>query len=385
MAEWAKSQSRLLRWIGLLLATAVGLYLCWLMLKPFKEVVLWAVVLVIVFFPIHRRIQARVVSPGWSALLSCLLVIFVILVPLTLLTFAVVNELSDFAQMIQAKPDGSGGAAGAAAGLLDPNSPYLGPAVRWLGQYVDVSKLGSQQFLAERLKGVSGAIASRTLGFVGGAVGFVVEVFFVIFTMYYLFRDGERMRAAAYDLMPLSGPQAREILDRTGEVIGASVYGVLVIAVVQGVLGGLAFWVLGLPSPLLWGVVMIFLSMIPMLGAFIVWVPAAIYLALTGHWAKAVILAVWGALVIGSIDNFLRPKLVGERTRLHELLVFFSVLGGLQVFGVLGIVLGPVIVAITIALLDVLRQADGPTREPPERDTLIERQSALRAEPEKSS
>jgi predicted PurR-regulated permease PerM len=385
MAEWAEPKSRQVRWFGLLAATAVALYLCWSMLQPFIEVVLWAVVLVIVFFPIHRRIEARVGSPGWSALLSCLLVIFVILVPLTLLTFAVVNELSDFAQMLQPKPDGSSPAAGAAAQLLDPNSEYLGPVVRWIGQYVDVSKLGSQQFIAERLKGVSGAIASRTLGFVGGAVGFVVEVFFVIFTMYYLFRDGERMRAAAYDVMPLSDDKAREILDRTGEVIGASVYGVLVIAIVQGVLGGLAFWVLGLPSPLLWGVVMIFLSMIPMLGAFIVWVPAAIYLGLTGHWGKALMLAVWGALIIGSVDNFLRPKLVGERTRLHELLVFFSVLGGLQVFGVLGIVLGPVIVAITIALLDVLRQADGPTHEPPERDTLIEQQSALRAAPEKSS
>ncbi len=380
-----ESKSKLLRWLVLLAVTLLALYLCWKMLEPFLEVILWAVVLVIVFFPIHRRIQARVGSPGWSALLSCLLVIFIILVPLTLLTFAVVNELGNFAQMLQPKQDGSGGAAGAAAGLLDPNHPYLGPSVRWVGQYIDISKLGSQEFIAERLKGVSGAIASRTLGFVGGAVGFVVEVFFVIFTMYYLFRDGERLRAAAYDMTPLSDQKAREIFDRTGEVIGASVYGVLIIAVVQGLLGGLAFWVLGLPSPLLWGVVMIFLSMIPMLGSFIVWVPAAIYLALTGEWGKAIMLAVWGALVIGSVDNFLRPKLVGERTRLHELLVFFSVLGGLQVFGVLGIVLGPVIIAITIALLDVLRQADGPTREPPERDTLIEQQSELRAAPEKSS
>src|SRR3712207_8499200 len=109
MAEWSKSQNRLLRWIGLLLATFVALYLCWLMLYPFVEVVLWAVVLVIVFFPVHRRILARVGSPGWSALLSCLLVIFVILVPLTLLTFAVVNEVTDFARMLQPNQDGTGG------------------------------------------------------------------------------------------------------------------------------------------------------------------------------------------------------------------------------------------------------------------------------------
>src|SRR5215212_328531 len=383
MADWAEPRGRQVRWFGLLAATAVALYLCWSMLQPFIEVVLWAIVLVIVFFPVHRRIKARVGSPSWSAVLSCLLVIVVILVPLTLLTFAIVNELANFAQMLQPKPDGSGGAPAAAA-LLDPNSPYVGPLVRWLGQYVDLSRLGSQEFVAERLKGVSGAIAARTLGFVGGAVGFVVEVFFVIFTMYYLFRDGERLRAAAYEFVPLSDEKAREIFDRTGEVISASVYGVLVIAVIQGVLGGLAFWALGLPSPLLWGVVMIFLSMIPMLGSFIVWVPAAIYLGLTGHWAKAVMLAVWGALVIGSVDNFLRPKLVGERTRLHELLVFFSVLGGLQVFGVLGIVLGPVIVAITIALLDVLRQADSPRREVAGSDTLLEEQAELRAAPKES-
>ncbi|HEX8284751.1 MAG TPA: AI-2E family transporter [Pyrinomonadaceae bacterium] len=386
MGEWAEPRGRQVRWFGLLAATAVALYLCWSMLQPFVEVVLWAIVLVIVFFPVHKRILARVGSPGWSAVLSCLLVIVVILVPLTLLTFAVGNELASFAQMLKPKEgETGGGAAAAAAGLLDPNSPYLGPVVRWLGQYFDLSKLDSQKFISERLEGLSGAIASRTLGFVGGFVGFVVEVFFVIFTMYYLFRDGERLRAAAYEMVPLSDSKAREIFDRTGEVISASVYGVLVIAVIQGVLGGLAFWVLGLPSPLLWGVVMIFLSMIPMLGAFIVWVPAAIFLAVTGHWPKALILAVWGGLVIGSVDNFLRPKLVGERTRLHELLVFFSVLGGLQVFGVLGIVLGPVIVAITLALLDVLRQADDHKTRPPERDTLLEEQSQLRAEPEASS
>ena len=368
MAEWAGPKGGQARWFGLLAASLVALYLCWAMLQPFVEVVLWAVVLVIVFFPVHKRIEARLKSPGWSAVLSCLIVILVILVPLTLITFAVVRELTHLAQALQAN----------AESLLDPNSPYLGGALRWLGQYVDVGQLGSQQFLAERLRSVSGAIAGRTLGFVGGAVGFVVEVFFVIFTMYYLFRDGDRLRAAAHDLVPLSDRKAREIFERTGEVIGASVYGVLVIAVIQGLLGGVAFWALGLPSPLLWGVVMIFLSMIPMAGAFIVWVPAAAYLALTGHWGKAVILAVWGALVIGSVDNFLRPKLVGERTRLHELLIFFSVLGGLQVFGVIGLVLGPVTVAVTIALLDVLRQADRGGDGPPEGQSLMEEQAGLR-------
>lgn len=359
---------RLVRWVVLPAATVAALYLCWKMLQPFIGVLLWAVVLVILFYPIHKRIERRLGSPSWAAVLSTLLVIVAILVPLTLLTLAIVREMTGFAQSLQTN----------VKILLDPNSPTTGRILQWLGQYVDVEQLRSGDFLSERLQALGGNIASQTLGFVGGAVGIVIEIFFVIFTMYYLFRDGDRMRGAFRNSLPLKRKKANEIIRRTSEVISASVYGVLVIAVIQGVLGGLAFWVLGLPSALLWGVVMIFLSMIPMAGAFIVWVPAAIYLGMTGSITKAIILTVWGALVIGSIDNFLRPKLVGEKTRLHELLIFFSVLGGLQVFGVLGLVLGPVIVAIAIALLDLLRHADDPDDMPAPAQTLIEGQSDLR-------
>ena len=140
-------------------------------------------------------------------------------------------------------------------------------------------------------------------------------------------------------------------------MINASVYGVVFIAMLQGVLGGLAFWILGLPSPILWGVVMTFVCMVPVAGSFLVWLPPSIYFALTGHWTRATLLTIWGVLVISTIDNFLRPKLIGGRTRLHELFVFFAVLGGLRVFGVLGIVLGPVVLATTLALLDTLRHA----------------------------
>ncbi|HEY0078750.1 MAG TPA: AI-2E family transporter [Pyrinomonadaceae bacterium] len=362
---------KLVRWIALLAATLIALYLCWLMLQPFIEVLLWALVLVIVFFPIHRRIEARMAGrPSLGAILSCLLVIATILIPLTLVTLAVVREISNAAQNLQAS----------IGSLLDPNSPLTGRFLQWLGQYVDVEQFRtqSQQFVIERLKTMGGNLANRTLGFVGGLVGAVVEVFFVIFTMYYLFRDGDRMRVALADVLPLDERDSREILNRTRDVIGASVYGVLVIAMIQGLLGGVAFWALGLPSPLLWGVVMLFLSMIPMAGSFVVWVPAAIFLAVSGHWVKALLLVVWGALVIGSVDNFLRPKLIGEKTRLHELLIFFSVLGGLQVFGVLGIVLGPVVVAITLALLEVFRRAERSTQAAGGEPTLVEEQAEIR-------
>jgi predicted PurR-regulated permease PerM len=368
-----KLKTQLARWVALVVVTGLALYLCWLMLLPFIKVLLWAVVLVIVFYPIHKRIERRLGSPSWAAVLSTLLVIVTILVPLTLLTLAVVRELAGFGQSLQANVQS----------LLDPNSPTTGRLLQWIGQYVDIEQFRAQNqdFFIERLRAIGQTIASHTLGFVGGALGLVVEIFFVIFTMYYLFRDGERLRGAFRSAMPLNRTRSHEIFVRTNEVISASVYGVLVIAAIQGLLGGLAFWALGMPSPLLWGVVMTFLSMIPMAGAFVVWVPAALYLGLTGQVGKAIALSVWGALVIGSVDNFLRPKLVGERTRLHELLIFFSVLGGLQVFGVIGLVLGPVIVAITIALLEILRQADEPAAGPATKDSLLEEQAELRDVP----
>ena len=369
MNEAERPRGSLVRWIALLLGTLVALYLCWKMLQPFIEVLLWAVVLVVVFYPVHKRIEARMNGSAWSAVVSTLLVIVTILVPLTLITYAVVRELTGFADALQ----------GNIQSLLDPNSPTTGKYLRWLGQYVNIEQWLSREEIVKRLGSYSSAIAGRAQSIVVGLLGVVIEIFFVIFTMYYLFRDGDRLRAALRFSLPLEGLKANEIIERTREVISASVYGVLVIATIQGALGGLIFFALGLPSPLLWGVVMMFFSMIPMAGAFIVWVPAAIYLLIMGHYVKAVILIAFGALVIGSVDNFLRPKLVGERTRLHELLIFFSVLGGLQFFGVLGLVLGPAVVAITLALLDIVRQAGASAAEKPlPDDTLIEEQAKLR-------
>jgi predicted PurR-regulated permease PerM len=336
------------RWLALLAATAACLYLCWLMLLPFINVLAWATVLVVVFYPVHRRLVERTKRPSLSAMISCLLVIFVILLPLSLITLALVREASGAARGIQSY----------LSALLDPNSALVGRLIGWFGNFIDFEQLRNPQSIQEHLQQVLGSVAQRTLGLVGGALGIVVQIFFIIFTMYYLFRDGVKIVNALPDVMPLERTQSAEIFARTKDVVSASVNGVLVIAAIQGALGAIAFFALKVPSALVWGVVMTFLSLIPVAGAFVVWIPAAIFLAVTGHWVKAALLVAWGTLVIGTVDNFLRPKLVGEKTKLHELFIFFSVLGGLQVFGVLGLVLGPVVLAVTLALLDVMRHVD---------------------------
>src|SRR6266536_435883 len=306
-----KEQINQARWIGVLAATTIALYLCWLMLRPFITVLEWAAVLVIVFYPIHKRLAQKIKRRGLSALLSSLLVIVIHVLPLTFLTMALVNELSSTARNLPA--------------------------------------------LVAQLMTAGAALLGQSLGLVGNILSTIVKAFFVIITMYYLFRDGDKIVRALPGALPLDHEQSAAIISRTSQVVSASVYGVVTIAMLQGVLGGLAFWILGVPAPILWGAVLALVCMIPIAGSFFVWLPASIYLMLTGHWTKAVLLILWGALVISTIDNFLRPKLIKNQTKLHELFVFFSVLGGMSVFGLLGIVLGPVVLAIALGLLNTFK------------------------------
>jgi predicted PurR-regulated permease PerM len=354
--------------VALLAVLLAALYVCWLMFQPFLNVLLWAAVLSVVFYPMHRRILERTKKPSLAAAGSTLLVVLLILLPITFVTVAVVRELTAAASAFQASDHTwSNSMPSWAVALLDR-----------AGQYVDIDREAARKFLADRMQTWGAALAASTLVVVGGAVGAVAQMLVVVFTLFYFFRDGERIRLAAYEIVPLQRVQWHDILTRTRDVIGATVYGVLAISAIQGVLGTFIFWSLGLPSPILWGVVMFFLSMIPMAGAFLVWVPAAVYLALTGAFVKAGILVGWGLVVIGGIDNVLSPRLVGRRARLHELLIFFSVLGGLQVFGVLGLVLGPVVVAMTLALIEMARQAGQPPSQTLPRETVIEEQSNVR-------
>ena len=334
------------RWLAVLVATAIGLYLCWLMLKPFIGVLEWAVVLVIVFYPVHKRLSVRIRYLGLSALVSCLLVILIVILPLTLLTISVAQELANVLPKLPSQ----------ISEFMNRPTPLFGKISEWLQTRFGIDTLRSQEFFVEQLKRSSEFLIGFSWNLVGNILGGIVKAFFVVFTMYYLFRDGEKIVKRLPAALPVSAQQGEAIIARTQQVVSASVYGVVTIASLQGLLGGLAFWLLGIPSPLLWAVLMTFVCMIPIAGSFLVWLPLSIYLLVTGHWVKALMLMGWGALVVSTIDNFLRPKLIRNQTRLHELFVFFSVLGGISVFGLLGLVLGPVVLAITLGLLQTFRR-----------------------------
>ena len=340
-----KEQVNQVRLIATLVVTGVALYLCWLMLRPFIAVLAWAVVLVIVFYPVHQRLAQRVKRRGLCAMLSTLLVIVIVLLPLTFLTIAITNELAGAIASLPTHLDQ----------LRNPTGAVGGSISNWLHERTGMDAARIQTFAVEQLKTAGTAVLGRSLGLMGNIISTIVKVFFVIITMYYLFRDGDKIVEAIPSALPFTLEQSEAMLSRISQVISASVYGVVTIALLQGLLGGLAFWILGVPSAMLWAVVLAIVCMIPVAGSFFVWLPAAIYLMLTGHVTKGIVLVVWGGVVISSIDNLLRPKLIKNQTKLHELFVFFSVLGGISMFGLLGIVLGPVVLAITLGLLDTFK------------------------------
>jgi len=177
----------------------------------------------------------------------------------------------------------------------------------------------------------------------------------IFYLLFYFLRDRRAALRSLRSLSPFTEAEMDRLFGRVGDTIHATICGTLAVSSAQGLLGGLMFWWLGLPTPLLWGVVMASLAVVPVVGAYVVWIPAALFLTLEGSWGKALILSLWGMLVVGTIDNLLRPILVGNRLKIHTLLAFISVVGGLILFGPSGLVLGPVTLAVTLSLLEIWR------------------------------
>jgi predicted PurR-regulated permease PerM len=330
------------RWIASLIAIAIAVYLCWLMLKPFITILEWAVVLVIIFYPVHKHIGRRIKGQGLNALVSSLVVIIVVVTPVAFVCLALSTELTS---LVQSGP-----------AYMNKVPAVLERSWQWIHEQAGLDSQTLEMFVMEQLKNASVVLLGQSMGLIGNVITGVVRAFFVVFTMYYLFRDGDKIVSALPNSLPFSIKQTETLIKRTSEVVSASVYGVVSIAMLQGILAGLAFWLLSVPSPVLWAVVLTFVCMIPIAGSFFVWLPASIYLILSGHWTKAILLFAWGTLVISTVDNFLRPRLIRNQTRLHELFVFFSVLGGIKVFGLIGIVMGPLVLAVTLGLLDTFTQ-----------------------------
>lgn len=329
--------------------SAVTLWLSYLIARPFLTPVFYALILAVVFQPLHGWLHRKVRNANAAALLATLAVLLLITAPSALLGAALKNELTEIYQALNEKNAADGGLV-----------PHLVRTIegvwRWAGRFVDLSQGDARAQVVGRLQQLSAFLLSRLAGAAGGAASFLVATIVAFFTLFYLFRDGRSLWRRVAVLIPLAPAQLAQLTDGIHRAIRASMYGGVAVAVAQGLLTALAFWALRLPSPILWGLVAAMFSFIPLIGSGAVWLPASIALLLGGHWGKALLLLVWGAGVVGMADNVVRPYVISEQVHFHPLHVFFALLGGMQAFGVLGLFVGPVVLATAQALIRLLRE-----------------------------
>lgn len=329
--------------------TAASLYLCYLLFRPYAGPILFALVVAIVFHPLHRFSQRIIRNRSGAALVSTLAAVILTAVPLFYLAVAVSHELSGIYKEMTARSAAGGGPVVYAL-------QWLQRAAMWLSQHFPVPAIDVREILMRRMEQTSASLLGATAGLLGNILSFTANAVIACFVLFFLFRDGETL----LDRLSLTLPLGRERFDQLKRSISATVvanfYGGVAVSAAQGTLTAVAFWAVGIGSPVLWGLVTAVFSFVPLVGSAAVWVPASLILLFTGHVVKGIILLALGAGVIGLADNFLRPWIVSETVHLHTVYVFFALLGGVQVFGVMGLFLGPVILSITVALVTMLQE-----------------------------
>jgi predicted PurR-regulated permease PerM len=330
-----------LRLIALLALAATGIALNIWIARPFIPGLTWAFAFAVIANPLHGWISSHVKRPGLAAGLSVTTVALALVLPVTFLVWQIGQQAGEFAMIVQQYME---------SGQLQSQLaryPYVAEIWEGIQETFDIRQE------AQRLVAF---VQGTLIGWMGSAVSGVVQLLIALFALFYFFRDEDSVVRGVRSVMPMSRAETDQLFRDIRDATHATVYGTLVVASVQGFLGGLMFWFLGLHAPLIWGAAMGLLAIIPILGAFVIWFPAALLLATQGAWIKALILIAWGSIVVGLIDNLLYPILVGNRLRMHTLPVFIAIVGGLLTFGASGIVLGPVILAGTIAVMDILRR-----------------------------
>lgn len=325
---------------ALLTLTGVGLLLTLLVVAPFIPALVWALTFAVVAWPMYAMLLARIRRPTIASGITVVVVGLVLVIPTAFLAWQVGHQAADGFEYLRTSVE--------SGGLRDVVTRYPRTAALFniVGPRVNVERI--LQSLAP--------LFQRQAGFwLGAATWATIQILIALFSLFFFLRDRDACLRTARSLLPLSTSEATYFFKQIQAMIHATIYGTVIVAVVQGALGGMMFALLGIPGALLWGTAMAVLSIIPTAGAFVVWLPVAVVYAMQGDWGKATMLAAWGAMVVGTIDNLLYPVLVGKEVRLHTLPIFLSIVGGITLFGAVGIVLGPVVLAATLALIDILK------------------------------
>lgn len=333
-------QSRV--FLAILVTVTVAFFV---LLRPFYSAIFWAATLAVLFWPVHQRILTRMPTRrNLASALSLLTCLLVVILPLLLVLTSLIQEVAQFYAHINRDEN-------SIRHYFQQIVAAIPPQVwGWLDRIGISSFADVQPKLMDAANQAMRVVSSKALSLGQDTLGFGLAFALMLYLLFFFFRDGAALIALVRHAFPMDKRYSSDLAQKFSAVVKATVKGNIVVAAVQGTLGGLMFWAMGIQGPILWGVVMAILSLLPAVGAGLVWGPVAIYLLATGAVAKGVIMIVIGVGVIGLVDNLLRPILVGKETKMPDYLVLLSTLGGISLFGITGFVAGPVIAALFMAM-----------------------------------
>ena len=337
-----------------LVAAAILAVTIFLILRPFLAPILWSMLLAFLLFPAQQALSRRL--GGRVALTAAVLTVLttvLLIAPVPLLGLAFANQAKDLLERVQKVVADYGVAR--PGDVLD--LPVISGAVRWIEAMTPVSAEDIHGWLMSGGNALGQALVALSGSFVVGALNAGIGLAVMLFLLFFFLRDGDQMVLRAVRLIPMTADRRGQLLEHVGAVTRAVVFGSLLTALVQGTLVGIGFALVGLPSPVVFGVVAAVASLIPLVGTTLVWVPAAAVLFLQGRWVAGLFLIGWSVAVVSSADNVVRPLVISGRARISTLPVFLGLLGGIAAFGAIGLVVGPVVVALTLALLRFAEEA----------------------------
>ncbi len=321
-------------------------YLSYQILEPFLLAIAWAIVLFVLFYPLYILIRKYVKSSSLASILTLLIIIVLVAGPLTYLSFLLVQQMGALATFL----------AGGKISLTELlQHPIIITILEKVTSFLQMDPQGFHEAIVQEISQWGMGLVSKLGIGLRNLVSAIFNFIIMALTIFFLFKDAPALFDRVYKYLPFNEEQKKKIIKQAQDIIVSTIYGGVIIALCQGTIGGLTFFILGISSPVLWGFAMAVVSFLPLVGTSIIWGPACIYLYFQGEVGKAIILAIIGAGAISSIDNFLRPLIVGQRTRLPFILIFFSVLGGIKYFGLIGFVMGPLVLAVFLSVLEIFR------------------------------
>ena len=342
------SKRTTLWFLGTLIVIVMGF--AFVITLPFLYPFAAAIILAVVFYPAHQRILAWTKGrPGTASLLSTLTLLFLFGIPLFIIIMLAANEAVTAAQYLTRRSAEQGGFT-----LFLTTMAERG--LRFLGRWVDISKYDIRGAITSHVQQAGVMVLGSGATILSNFTRLVVKSLIALVVVFFLFRDGRGWIHKTEEIIPLTPVQARRLFSNISDTIVANVYGILSVAVAQGVLTGIAIAIVGFESPLLLGLCAAFASVVPVVGAALVWAPAGLYLIFTGATWKGVFVLIWGVVVISAADNVVRPWVVSGKVELHPLVLLFFILGGVEAFGFLGLFLGPVIASVLAVLFGMIRE-----------------------------